>query len=443
MNGDALLGGVPLLHTTISERSVIVRYSKRFVVIVAMLIVVSSMVSAATATEIEFWVWFGGVQAEVLRGVLNDFAAKNPGLSARLVTGSSGEKLMTAIAAGSPPDLAAMHGGEYSLLGMKGLLHPLDPLLKAHSDFQIKDLARGYERLGIYDGTRYALPFWDVAPTYALVYNADFFDEAGIVRPPRDRAPSWIEVAEFAKKLTRTDADGRLTRAGFSTRETWHARSYTFESLFDVELYKEGYRPNLAGNTRLASAMALMKELFVDPYPGILQFSPSVTSGKTAMIIHGAYLIGGRLEKQLHHEVDATWAPHIDGKLTQRWRSWCVGIPVGSDHPVEAIRLISFLLSDQEAINVMWDEGGAFTANQKYLLAKSRTMPPLERWFIETLFQAERIVVEDMSPMKVTMQDAVQMAVNSVFNGQETPEAALDNAQTFAMGNWRTIYESQ
>ena len=46
MNGDALLGGVPLLHTTISERSVIVRYSKRFVVIVAMLIVVSSMVSA-------------------------------------------------------------------------------------------------------------------------------------------------------------------------------------------------------------------------------------------------------------------------------------------------------------------------------------------------------------------------------------------------------------
>ncbi|MGI6083762.1 MAG: ABC transporter substrate-binding protein [Limnochordia bacterium] len=419
------------------------RYSKRLAVIVTMLLVLCGMVGVVAAAEVEFWVWFGGAQAEVLRGVLNDFSARNPGLSVRLVTGSHGEKLMTAIAAGSPPDIACMHGGEYSVLGMKGLLHPLDPLLKAHTDFQIKDLARGYERLGIYDGTRYALPFWDVAPTYALVYNADFFDEAGIIRPARDRAPSWTEVAEFARKLTRTDADGRLTRVGFSTRETWHARSYTFESLFDVELYKEGYRPNLAGNTKLGSAIALMKELFVDPYPGILQFGPSVTSGKTAMIIHGAYLVGGRLEKQLQHEVDATWAPHIDGRLTQRWRSWCVGIPTGSDQPAEAIRLIVFLLSDQEAINTMWDGAGAFTANQRYLLAKSRQMPHLERWFIDTLFEAERIVVEDMSPMKVTMQDAVQMVVDSVFNGRETPAAALDNSQAFAMGNWRTIYESQ
>jgi multiple sugar transport system substrate-binding protein len=415
----------------------------RLLLVLMTIVALSSVVGVAAPTEIEFWVSFGGARGEVLREALAGFAAKNPGLTVRLVTGSGGEKLMTAIAAGSPPDLAYMHGGEYSVLGMKGLLRPLDPLLKAHGGFQVKDLARGYERLGMYAGTRYTLPFWDIAPTYALVYNAEAFDEAGIIRPARDRAPSWAEVGAFSKKLTQTDADGRLTRVGLSTRETWHVRSYTFESLFDVELYRDGYRPDLGGNRTLASALTTMKELFVDPFPGILQFSPSISSGRTTMIIHGAHLVGGTLQTQLGKEIDATWAPHINGKLTQRWRAWSIGIPTGSKKPAEAIRLVSYLLSDKEAINTMWDKGGAFTTNQEFLLAKSRQMSPLERWFIDTLFHAERIVVEDMSPMKVTMQDAVQMAVDSLFAGKETPEAALDNAQAFAMGNWRTIYETQ
>ncbi|MGI6609971.1 MAG: extracellular solute-binding protein [Limnochordia bacterium] len=407
------------------------------------IVALSGVASAAVSTEIEFWVTFGGAKGEVLREVLGDFAAKNPGLSVRLVTGSGGEKLMTAIAAGSPPDVADMHGGEYSVLGMKGLLRPLDPLLKAHGGFQVKDLARGYERLGMYAGTRYTLPFWDIAPSYSLVYDAEAFDEAGVIRPARDRAPSWAEIGAFSKKLTLMDADGRLTRVGLHPKETWHTVSYTWESLFDVVLYQDGYRPNLGGNRTLASAITTMKELFVDPFPGILQFSPSVTSGRTTMIINGSHLIGGNLQRQLGKEVDATWAPHINGKLTQRWRAWSIGIPTGSKKPAEAIRLISYLLSDREAINTMWDKAGAFTANQEFLLAKSRQMPLLERWFIETLFHAERIVVEDMSPMKVTMQDAVRTAVDNVFTGKETPEAALDNAQAFAMGNWRTIYETQ
>jgi hypothetical protein len=207
------------------------------------IVALSGVASAAVSTEIEFWVTFGGAKGEVLREVLGDFAAKNPGLSVRLVTGSGGEKLMTAIAAGSPPDVADMHGGEYSVLGMKGLLRPLDPLLKAHGGFQVKDLARGYERLGMYAGTRYTLPFWDIAPSYSLVYDAEAFDEAGVIRPARDRAPSWAEIGAFSKKLTLMDADGRLTRVGLHPKETWHTVSYTWESLFDVVLYQDGYRP--------------------------------------------------------------------------------------------------------------------------------------------------------------------------------------------------------
>ena len=390
----------------------------------------------AGQVELDFWVSFGGASAAVLNEALQDFHQMYPHIKVTVTPASSGEKLFLAIASGSPPDLAMMHGGEYSVLGMQGNLEPLDPLIEAYAGFTFDDLAPGYDLLGIYDGVRYALPFWDTAPSYALLYNTAMWDATGLPRLSRNAAPTWEEVAEFHRKLTVITGDGQVVQVGFHPKEGWHRQSYTIETLWDAPLYEANYRPKI-DTPELTYALTKLKEYFVDPTPEILNINPSFLSRTTAMYVHGPTLIGNRAAP-LGGDLDVAWAPHITGTKAQRWRAWAMGIPKGTQHLPEVMLLVTYLLTNQEAIDLMWEKGGAFTANRQYLLNKE--LNDTLRWYIDTLFTAEKIVVEDMSPMKNALQDAVTFAANDVLDGREPPENALAIRQREAMARWEEIY---
>ncbi len=55
---------------------------------------------------------------------------------------------------------------------------------------------------------------------YGLTWNKDHFKEAGLdpEKPPR----TWDEFREYAKKLTRRDAQGNITRVGYAIRHVGH-----------------------------------------------------------------------------------------------------------------------------------------------------------------------------------------------------------------------------
>ena len=390
----------------------------------------------AQQVELDFWVNFGGANAAILTEALEGFHKLYPNIKVTVTPASGGEKLFLAIASGSAPNLAMMHGGEYSVLGMQGNLEPLDPLIERYGSFKMDDLAPGFELLGIYDNVRYTLPFWDTAPSYALLYNTAMWDLAGLARLSRDEAPTWEAVADYHKKLTRIAADGQVQQIGFHPQEGWHRQSYTIETLWDAPLYEDNYRPKI-DTPQLAYALRSLKEYFVDPTPEILTVNPGFLSRITAMYVHGPTLIGNRAEP-LGGDLDVAWPPHIEGTKSQRWRAWSIGIPKGSNHLPETMLLVNYLLTDQAFINETWEKVGAFTANREYLVTKE--MPDMLRWYIDTLFTAEKVVTEDMSPMKNTLQDAITTAANVVLEGKESPENALATRQREAMGRWTEIY---
>jgi multiple sugar transport system substrate-binding protein len=61
-------------------------------------------------------------------------------------------------------------------------------------------------------GAVYGVPWF--CGVGALFYNTDMFKEAGLQGPPR----TMDEMVAYAKKLTKTDAQGRVTRSGWSLR---------------------------------------------------------------------------------------------------------------------------------------------------------------------------------------------------------------------------------
>jgi multiple sugar transport system substrate-binding protein len=58
---------------------------------------------------------------------------------------------------------------------------------------------------------------WTIA-SFVLAYNKAHFAEAGLPGPPR----TWDELLAYAQKLTKYDANGRITRSGWSIRKSGH-----------------------------------------------------------------------------------------------------------------------------------------------------------------------------------------------------------------------------
>jgi ABC-type glycerol-3-phosphate transport system substrate-binding protein len=87
----------------------------------------------------------------------------------------------------------------------KAWLAAVSPEIKELSDYG-KGRMWGYPQYGI-----------DV---YGLTWNKDHFKEAGLdpEKPPK----TWDEFREYAKKLTKRDAQGNITRVGYAIRHVGH-----------------------------------------------------------------------------------------------------------------------------------------------------------------------------------------------------------------------------
>lgn len=87
----------------------------------------------------------------------------------------------------------------------KAWLAAVSPEIKELSDYG-KGRMWGYPQYGI-----------DV---YGLTWNKDHFKEAGLdpEKPPK----TWDEFREYAKKLTKRDAQGNITRVGYAIRHLGH-----------------------------------------------------------------------------------------------------------------------------------------------------------------------------------------------------------------------------
>ena len=120
------------------------------------------------------------------------------------------EKLLTDIAAGTPPDTAFVGSGDYRTFIRDGLLLDItdkltaDPLVGAETYFiEPQERERSTQ-----DGKWYGIGSCWVAPH--IYYNADVFAEEGIEPPSNDPAQAWTwdQFVEVATALTK-DVNGK------------------------------------------------------------------------------------------------------------------------------------------------------------------------------------------------------------------------------------------
>ena len=116
----------------------------------------------------------------IITTLTNIWNAENPDVQVETIVADwPGTTLLNAsIAAGTPPDIAVLHGRRIPIYASRGALTPLGDVMEAVG-IDASDFTEGAADYGLYQGEFYGIPF-DLAATIWHI-NVDLWAEAGLV----------------------------------------------------------------------------------------------------------------------------------------------------------------------------------------------------------------------------------------------------------------------
>lgn len=144
--------------------------------------------------------WAMGYEGEVVARLIPEFERQNPGIRVELQQLpwlSAHEKLLTAFAGESLPDVSPIGNTWIPEFAALDALEPLDEEIAATPDFDVPDYFPGVWDSGLVDGRIYAVPWY--VETRLPFYRTDLLAKAGIAAPPR----SWEEWRKAMQAVKR------------------------------------------------------------------------------------------------------------------------------------------------------------------------------------------------------------------------------------------------
>ncbi len=317
-----------------------------------LLVLMLSAAVAANPVTIQYWTGWGGAELEdIITYVIDPFMEDNPDIIVETSTiFGSYDALLTAIAAGTPPDVvSAVWETQVPGLAARGALMPLDEFAAASDLYDADDFFPANRRQSMYNGHLYGIPA--TTNTSFIVYNKDMFVEAGL--DPENPPQTIDELMEAAEALTVRDANGNITRLGYDAAG---AGLWGWGHVFGGSFFDEENNRFTIDHPKNIEALTWMVE-YVDHFGGMAKVSEFVSglgnywspqnpffSGQVAMAGFGEWIVQfNERYGPVNYGVMARPAP--EGGVYP-WTS--VGgsmftIPQGSDYPEESWRFIEYI----------------------------------------------------------------------------------------------------
>lgn len=390
--------------------------------------------------ELTMWSMWSGQEEKNFDRVLRRYEQLHPGVRIRnLGAVADDTKTIRALVAGVPPDVFTLSDPSYlGPLARNQAILPLDDLF-AKSGLKTDEFVSASLKLCRYDNRLYGMPF--LIDDEALMWDKRAFAEAGLDpdKPPR----TLEELADYAVKLTKRDADGKIVRLGIRPLPD----AYLIMALFGGRLVDPATGRITTADPGNVAALAWYKNL-MDRMGGIEQvnafsagfgrdqgISNPFYVGKVAMMFNGEwnpYWVS-RYAPQMQYDVAPVPPP---AQFPEKARSTWLGgnvfcIPKECRHVREAWDFLAWMQS-REA-QVMFAKDMNNVPNQRAVLQapELRTGPPFRKKYSEFLDLADSPNAGFFPALPVANLYMNQMstAIDKVMFGEETPEKALRDVQ--------------
>ena len=372
---------------------------------------------APTHRTVVFW-QFSPLTA--IQPVLDRFHREHPSVEVRVeqLTWQSGrEKIVAAIAAGRPPDLA-----EIGSTFLPGLVADSTLIDLTDSIPDLKAALRGWS-VAEYRGRAYAIPW--MLGTRALYANTDLMKRAGLSRPPA----TW---SEFSSAVARVDAlGGGVKGFGMNSGE----REVLFKKFMP---FAWGNGGDILDSTLTRSVVsspqnieALRFYLGLKPHSLLDRqemLDEAFTRGRVGFTISGPWMLRKlpAAAPDLHFEVALMPKPAAGkGTPASFAGAEALGIFRGSKEKAAALELARFLVQEENAMPLYMATGNAFPAAVAAEQDTYFVSHPGDKVFVQQLRTA---VAPPVHPRWVEIEEILTGELEQAIYGKKSAEAALHSA---------------
>ncbi len=373
------------------------------------------------ALTLAYWNGFTGGDGPAMQALVKDFQAEHELISIKNNTvdwPTFYQQLPAATQAGKGPDVGVMHLDQLPTNAVSNVIVPVDDLAESLG-LEEGQFAPAVWEASTYEDQRYGIPL-DVH-TIAMYYNQDHFDKAGITEPPTD-------AASFEEALK------KLQDAGYD-QPFWMPNLWPGLPIFLSLLYQFGGLPYgedgseaTFGSEEGVSALSWMREQIDKGYsPENVNADADYVAfkgGKTSIHWNGIWQINDLKTTDIPWSLEtlptigtepAAWGASHQFFLTSQ--------AAEEQDRADAAKTFIGWMSEQSA---KWTEAGMIPALNSAREEEVFTGSPqaaLKEQIDNLRFLPSAPGLGGVTP------ETIEVAINQVNLGRETPEDALTTAQ--------------
>jgi multiple sugar transport system substrate-binding protein len=379
---------------------------------------------ASSPVTITYWQYFFEAKVNLLDEIIPEFEKQNPGIKVEQVTfpyESYNQKVASSVPVGTGPEILNLFYGWLPMYVKNGYLQALP-----QSDFSAAYFKENFfpfvEQSVKFDNKYYSVP--TAVRTLALLWNKKLFREAGL---DPNRPPATLEeLLDYAKKLSKYDAQGNLVQSGLSMLTAGQGHSWIREVLirqFGGVPYSDDGRRVTYNTPQAAEALKWYTDRITVDKIGSPTFVPDDPTGfrneTLAMVIDGSFRIG-----TYRPLASLEWAvaeiPTRNGIKSNYASFWTNAIADGvkGDKLAASVKFLKFLASPE--VQAKWlDKVGELPANPRFAAQQANVQYVGE--FLKGLEYAHATIFVD----ETGQRDVFVNMVDEVYLNNVSPAQAL------------------
>jgi len=401
-------------------------------------------------TTLDLWYGWGGASAIQTWEALNaKMAAALPNVNVHWLTADNTTKLLTAIAGGSPPNVA-VGGAPYPEFWARGAAIAIDDHIaqsKVNGVGLKGDIAAPFWEYASYKGKTYGVPAMSAFVVLALSLDTTNLKTAGI--DPTTVSWDWDTLTQLQQQLTKKASNGSISVLGIDPLDAMGGgfgggNPFYWGQAWDIQYFDPSTGKFNFDNDQLVDVMTVIKKVY-DVAGGIQAVagfhnsygtwteSPTAAfpSGVEDLNVNGYWAPGELATSSPSRAFAYTWAPvpaSRKGVKYQSTGSHNAFIPKGAKNTDQAFQLIEFLVSDTAETDV-FNGTGWLGARQSFLGKVDTSKYKGLDFFVNSYKQNDKLYGLPANPIEGYCATQWSTALHNTLYGKAQPKDALAQLQ--------------